>query len=215
MQKDRRKASEEEEKTIDRKIEYLKEEIRQLYKKKKKKKGGDRVPIKKVRIRENIGNAEMLKPSKNIKQYVNPRNNHHVLIYKDEEGQLKEQIVTLWEAVERKNQGDPIYKLPPDGIELITTIERNDMFLLGLKNENLAEIISDPEKISNYLYKVQKISAGDYFFEFCFRKHVDSRADKHAKKDYVYIKNFGDGRTGWKTFNPIKVKINQLGEIEN
>ena len=28
----------------------------------------------------------------NVNQWVNPRNNHHVLIYKDEKGNLKEEV---------------------------------------------------------------------------------------------------------------------------
>ena len=50
--------------------------------------------------------------------------------------------------------------------------------------------------------------------EICFRKHNDSRDDKNAKGNYVYIKGFGEGKTGWFTFNPIKVKISVSGKIQ-
>src|SRR5690606_7478901 len=125
---------------------------------------------------------------------------------------LKEKVETLWTVVERKKQNEPVFKLPPDGVEIITTMEKNDMFLLGINSEDIDW--SNQEVLSKILYKVQKISGGDYFFEFCFRHHLDSRPDKEAKKDYKYIKNFGDGVTGWYMYNPIKVKITRTGKIE-
>ena len=175
-------------------------------------KKGDPVPIKKVRIKENIGNAVQLKSDLN--QYVNPRNNHHVLIYKDHDGNLKEEVVQFWTVVERKLQGNETYQLPEDGKQIVATLEINDMFLLGLGNEEYEANKLNYQFLSNYLYKVQKIAGGDYFMEFCFRHHLDSRKDNEAKYDYKYIKNFGSGITGWNTHNPIKVKINTLGEIE-
>ncbi|MEZ7926676.1 type II CRISPR RNA-guided endonuclease Cas9, partial [Cloacibacterium sp.] len=91
---------------------------------------GAPVPILKVRVKENIGGAEKLKT--NVNQWVNPRNNHHVLIYKDEKGNLKEEVVTFWTVVERKRTGQSVYQLPLDGKEMVTTLHINDMFLLGL-----------------------------------------------------------------------------------
>ena len=52
---------------------------------------GAPVPILKVRVKENIGGAVKLKT--NVNQWVNPRNNHHVLIYKDEQGNLDSQEI--------------------------------------------------------------------------------------------------------------------------
>ncbi|MFV0540501.1 MAG: type II CRISPR RNA-guided endonuclease Cas9, partial [Aestuariibaculum sp.] len=40
--------------------------------------------------------------------YVSTGNNHHVAIYKDEKGKLQEKVVSLFEAVERVNQGLPV-----------------------------------------------------------------------------------------------------------
>jgi CRISPR-associated endonuclease Csn1 len=165
------------------------------------------VPIKKVRIKENIGGAEKLK--ENINQYVNPRNNHHVLIYKDLDGNLKENVVTFWTAVERKRQGEHVFKLPIDGKEIITTLQINDMFLLGLKNEEIDWNNLNYNLLKSNLYRVQKFTSGDYYF----RKHQESNLDGKLGKAYHYIKRFGEGKTGWKTFNPIKVKINSIGLI--
>jgi len=168
-------------------------------------KGGDQVPILKVRVKENIGGAEKLKTDLN--QWVNPRNNHHVLIYKNEKGDLSEEIVTFWTAVERKRLGMPVYQLPPDGKETLTTLQINDMFLLGLKEEDVDW--EDSQKIKNHLYRVQKLSSK--FYEF--RLNTEASIQQNFEPFYIRIQSFGSGKTGWLTFNPIKVKISVSGKI--
>ncbi len=169
---------------------------------------GAPVPIKKVRMKETIGGAVKVNDTN---QWVNPRSNHHVLIYKTEDGKLKEEVVTFWTVVERKKHGEPTYKLPIDGVEIVTTLHINDMYLLGLHEDEIDW--TNNNILSENLCKVQKLAGGSYFFEFCFRKHLDSRVDKEAKSDYFYIKGFGEGKTGWKTFNPIKVSVSVCGKI--
>ena len=169
-------------------------------------KNGNPVPIKKVRMRENIGGAEPLKEDAN--QYVNPRSNHHVLIYKDFDNNLKEKVVTFWTAVERKRQKQPVFQLPQDGKEVIATLQINDMFLLGLTDIDWEK--PNHEMLKAHLYRVQKFTSGDYYF----RKHTESKLDGELGKAYQYIKGFGEGKTGWKTHNPIKVKISSIGKIE-
>lgn len=175
-------------------------------------KGGDSVPVYKVRIRETINGAEVLKEDQN--KHVNPQKNHHVIIYEKYDGSLKEQVVSFWTAVERKKQGQPLFQLPEDGRQILTAMQINDMFLLGWDEEDIDWENVQPRVLCKNLYKVQKLAGGDYFFELCFRMHTDSRMDKDAKPDYIYIKNFGDGKTGWMTHKPIKVTITPTGKIE-
>ena len=167
-------------------------------------KNGAPVPILKVRMKENIGGAEKLK--ENVNQWVNPRNNHHVLIYKDEKENLKEEVVTFWTVVERKRTGQAAYQLPIDGKEIVTTLHINDMFLLGLKEDEINWENPDYDLLKEHLYRVQKLTSGDYFF----RKHKSSTV---TDDDYKQIRGFGEGKTGWFTFNPIKVKISVSGKI--
>ena len=167
-------------------------------------KNGSPVPIMKVRMKENIGGAEKLK--ENVNQWVNPRNNHHVLIYKDEKGNLKEEVVTFWTVVERKRKGFPTYQLPAEGKEIAATLHINDMFLLGLNEDEINWENPDYEILRDNLYRVQKLTSGDYFF----RKHKSSTV---TDDDYKQIRGFGEGKTGWFTFNPIKVKISVSGKI--
>jgi CRISPR-associated endonuclease Csn1 len=168
-------------------------------------KNGAPVPILKVRIKENIGGAEKLKDK--VNQWVNPRNNHHVLIYKDEKGNLKEEVVTFWKVVERKRTGQSAYQLPIDGKEIVNTLHINDMFLLGLNEDEINWESPDNEVLKEHLYRIQKLTSGDYFF----RKHKSSTV---TDDDYRQIRGFGEGKTGWFTFNPIKVIISVSGKIQ-
>ena len=89
------------------------------------------MPLKSVRIRETLSGVVQLKDE--INQYVNLRNNHHVLIYLNQDYEYSEEVVSFWEAVRRFRFREPIYQLPEDGIEFVTTLQINDLFLLDLE----------------------------------------------------------------------------------
>jgi len=171
-------------------------------------KNGSPVPILKVRVKENIGGAEQLK--ENINKWVNPRNNHHVLIYKDEKGSFKEEVVTFWTAVERKRQKLPVYQLPEDGKEIVAALQINDMFLLGLNDDEIDWQNPDYKTLKEHLYRVQKLSSK--FYEF--RLNNQASIQNNFQPYYTRIQSFGLGKTGWDTFNPIKVKVSVSGKIE-
>lgn len=172
-------------------------------------KNGEKVPILKIRMKENISGAEQLKDNTN--QWVNPRHNHHVLIYKDIHGIIKEEVITFWTVVERKRQGFPVYKLPLDGVEIITSLHINDMFLLGLDEEVIDWNGINYNMIKEHLYKVQTLSS--FFYEF--RLNSDSTQNKDTNSHvFKRIQSFGNGKTGWLNLNPIKVKISVAGKIE-
>ena len=169
---------------------------------------GAPVPILKVRVKENIGGAEKLKT--NVNQWVNPRNNHHVLIYKDEKGNLKEEVVTFWTVVERKRTGQSVYQLPIDGKEIVTTLHINDMFLLGLSEDEINWENPDYKVLKQHLFKIQTLSQMFYEFRLC----SDGTQNKDTNSNvFRRIQSFGDGKTGWNRLNPIKVKISVSGKI--
>lgn len=170
-------------------------------------KNGAPVPILKVRVKENIGGAEKLK--ENVNQWVNPRNNHHVLIYKDKKDNLKEDVVTFWTVVERKRTSQSAYQLPIDGKEIITTLHINDMFLLGLNEDEINWENPDYKVLKEHLYRVQSLSSKYYEF----RQSIDAQSQNKVSPFYEQIRGFGEGKTGWFTFNPIKVKISVSGKI--
>lgn len=167
-------------------------------------KNGAPIPILKVRMKENIGGAEQLKD--NVNQWVNPRNNHHVLVYKDEKGNLKEEVVTFWTVVERKRKGFPTYQMPAEGKEVVTALHINDMFLLGLNEDEINWENPDYDLLKEHLFKVQTLSS--IFYEF--RLSSDSTQNKDTKSNvFRRISSFN----GWENFNPIKVKVSVSGKI--
>ncbi|MEZ7889271.1 MAG: type II CRISPR RNA-guided endonuclease Cas9 [Cloacibacterium sp.] len=161
---------------------------------------GAPVPILKVRVKENIGGAEKLKT--NVNQWVNPRNNHHVLIYKDEKGNLKEEVVTFWTVVERKRTGQSVYQLPLDGKEMVTTLHINDMFLLGLNEDEINWENPDYEVLKEHLYRVQKTSQNDYSFRHALTSSVNNKNEEKRMGVKGIINN-----------NAIKIKLSVSGKI--
>src|SRR5690606_15996437 len=163
-------------------------------------KNGEPVPVLKVRVKENIGGAEKLKES--VNQWVNPRNNHHVLIYKDEKGNLKEEVVTFWTVVERKRTRQSAYQLPIDGKEIVTTLHINDMFLLGLKEDEINWEDPDYALLREHLYRVQKLTSGDYFFREAKASSINNKnEEKRLSMKGLFL------------LTPIKVKISVTGKI--
>ena len=143
---------------------------------------GDDVPVLKVRVKENLTNAEQL--NEGFNRYVNPRNNHHVLIYEKEDGTLAEDVVQFWTAAERKVQQQDVVQLPADGKRIVAKLAENEMFLID--PEGKIEHWEDVPKneLSNYLYRVQKISPGDY----SFRSHI--AATLNNKSEELRIASF-------------------------
>ncbi|HKK44953.1 MAG TPA: HNH endonuclease domain-containing protein, partial [Balneolaceae bacterium] len=171
-------------------------------------KNGDDIPVKKVRVRETISRAQQLKDG--VNQFVDPYDNHHLMVYKNQEGELDLDVVTFWETVELKNQAQPIFKLPFDGEKIVSIVQENEMFLVGLEDVLLRDNLDNPSYLRDYLYRVQKISISGY--NIVFRHHTASTIDDPTQM--IGISSMGDTKSGWQTHNPTKVEISALGEIE-
>ena len=162
---------------------------------------GEPVPVKRVRVRENLSQAVELKDDAN--QHVNPRNNHHVLVYERRDGSLAEEVVTLWEATARLNRGEPLVQLPPDGAHVVTTLEINDMFLLGIEMDEGDLEHADRSLVSEHLFRVQKLSHGYY----TFRHHLASTLQYEDQERRIQsMKRFV-------TEGPIKVFVDPAGNL--
>ncbi|HEY9169396.1 MAG TPA: HNH endonuclease domain-containing protein [Lutibacter sp.] len=201
LEKHKRKVrTDEEENDLNTQIDVLKNEIYMLYTLKNK--NGEPVPIKKVRIREEMSNAQQVKE---INQFVNPRNNHHVLIYKDEKGILKDTISSFWEVVERQKQHEATYQLPikNDKTKIITTLQENDMFILGLADYDFEENKNNPSYLTKFLFRVQKISK----MNIMFRHHLASTLNQ--KEQEIHVQSLGR----LEELNPVKVQISETGKI--
>ena len=165
--------------------------------------------------------------------FVKPCNNHHVAIYVDEKGKLQEHIVTFWHAVERKKYGIPtvitntadawdkvtdrmpesfLNQLPPSANwEFKFSMQQNEMFILGMEEELYNDAIQkeDYATLSKYLYRVQKMSKGDYVFRHHLETAVDDKsitAKEMGKMKRLSLKSLLEN-------NPHKVHISITGKI--
>ncbi|WP_187477669.1 type II CRISPR RNA-guided endonuclease Cas9 [Amniculibacterium sp. G2-70] len=194
------------------------------------------ISIKRVTI-SGVSNAEALhykkdhfgKPildangNKIAVDFVQTGNNHHVAVYRDEKGNLQENVVSLYEAVARVNMGLPIidktYK-QSEGWQFLFTMKQNELFVFPNEKTGFdpAEIdLLDPKNkklISPNMFRVQKFSKVTYgnsaVREYVFRHHLETTVDdKKELKDVTYknIKSLGYFE------GIIKVRTNHLGDI--
>ncbi|HET8962542.1 MAG TPA: type II CRISPR RNA-guided endonuclease Cas9, partial [Chitinophagales bacterium] len=142
--------------------------------------------------------------------FVKPGNNHHVSIFKDENGQLYDIVTTFWEAVERKKEGLPIInKNHPDGYEFLYSLQQNEMFVF---NPEKTEVQASVNEISKRLYRVQKISKkSDGSLDVWFRHHLETELidNINSKSSMRYINT----RSTQKLQNLTKIRVDNLGQI--
>ena len=141
--------------------------------------------------------------------HPNPLNNHHVLIYLNKKQEYCEDVVSFWEVVRRARFKEPIYQLPEEGYQFTTTLKINDVFLLDLEETKIILKEESNSFIAKHLYRIQKLSSKFYEFRLV---HDNNLTDTNAP-NYIRINNFGHRKTGWHTHNPIKVRLNSIGEL--
>ncbi|MFH0866824.1 MAG: type II CRISPR RNA-guided endonuclease Cas9 [Bacteroidota bacterium] len=149
--------------------------------------------------------------------FVNTGNNHHVAIYKDENENLQEKVVTFYDAVERVSQGLPIIDKSYNqdiGWKFQFTMKQNECFVFsndktGFDPNEIDLLNSDNYNlISPNLFRVQKF--GSLLSGFWFRHHLEtSIVSSRELKSITYkviqsMKNME---------SVVKVRINHLGKI--
>jgi CRISPR-associated endonuclease Csn1 len=163
------------------------------------------------------------------------KNNHHIAIYEDNNGKLVEHSCTFWNAVERKKHKIPyvvknthemwdslldkdlpqtfLSKLPTDNLKIKFSLQQNEMFILGMANEDFEKALNEKNNalLSKYLYLVWSIAEGDYWF----RHHLETKNSELKKligvkesKRYYRLSS-----KGLMALNPIKIRLNHLGII--
>lgn len=147
--------------------------------------------------------------------FVSTGNNHHVAIYKDEKGNLQEDVVSFYEAVARRNVNIPViwhnHPAHPDW-QFQFTMKQNEYFVFPNEETgfNPSEIDlmdeSNYHKISPNLFRVQKIASKNYFF----RHHLETTVEENKKLKMIAYKP----QQGLNGINGImKVRINHIGQI--
>ncbi|MGI0107179.1 type II CRISPR RNA-guided endonuclease Cas9 [Salinimicrobium sp. WS361] len=189
-----------------------------------------KIPLKRVTI-TGVSNAEPLHNAKDhlgkeIKDekgevipvdYVSTGNNHHVAIYKDEKGNLQEEVVSFYEAVIRKNLGQPIINRNHEkGWEFLFTMKQNEMFIFPSEEFNPLEVdLLDPANstsISKRLFRVQKISTKNYVFTHHLETEAVGAETFKNKKELAGI-TYQFHQSEKHLQGIVKVRINHLGDI--
>ena len=123
--------------------------------------------------------------------FVSPRNNHHLAIYRTPKGKLVESIVTFWDAVDRARYGIPLVithprevmeqvlqrggvpesvlsLLPSSDWVFVDSLQQDEMVVIGLSDEELWRALEEQDyrKLSEHLYRVQKLSSSEYYFRY-------------------------------------------------
>ena len=161
--------------------------------------------------KDHFGNEILDENSKPIPvDFVSTGNNHHVAIYRDEKGNLQEEVVSFYDAVVRRNLGfSVINKNHEKGWEFLFSMKQNEFFIFPSESFNPQEMdLLNPSNyhlISPNIFRVQKFTIRDYFF----RHHLETSVeDKKELKD-ISFKRLGLNGIN----NIIKVRINHLGQI--
>ncbi|MBF1381048.1 MAG: type II CRISPR RNA-guided endonuclease Cas9 [Porphyromonadaceae bacterium] len=156
---------------------------------------GTQGPIRSVRCFTGLDRAKM-KAVKYDEQgdavgFVSPRNNHHLAIYRTPKGKLVESIVTFWDAVDRARYGIPLVithprevmeqvlqrgdvpesvlsLLPSSDWVFVDSLQQDEMVVIGLSDEELWRALEEQDyrKLSEHLYRVQKMSSSYYVFRY-------------------------------------------------
>ncbi len=165
------------------------------------------IPIKNVTVFDE-GNLQQVREG-----FAYTKGNHHAIIYTDGNGNFKEKIVPFWYAVEQcllnlKTTGTiyPIIDKTPDenGWKFYTSLQINDLFVLDLDPREIDFFSSKNRSlVACHLYRVQKISKGDYFFRHQYETSLE-RNEPFALRRY---------RSPKELQKATKVRLNHLGEI--
>lgn len=167
-------------------------------------------------MHDNIGDSIVNKAGNIIpSDYVSLSNNHHVAIYSDADGNYHENVVSFFEATARAIDGVPVVdrEFNKDlGWNFLFSMKRNEYFVFPNPKTGFDpnEIdLMNPENyslISPNLFRVQKLTTGDYYF----RQHLETTVEERAElKDITWkrITSFAPLK------GVVKVRINHLGEI--
>lgn len=196
--------------------------------------------IRSIRLYTNIDSSTLASIRKNKSGnavgFAQTRNNHHLAFYLTSEGKVEIIAVSFWTAVKRKRYGIPIVvtapedawdklieienpidiediraSLPHHSSKFIMSIAVNEMFVLGLSDDQFRDALSskDYALLNKHLFRVQKLSEGQLGFSL----HTSTTADMRGENMQVGDKKLISSYKAFKEQNAHKVRVNMLGEI--
>ena len=167
--------------------------------------------------------------------FVKSGNNHHLALYRTPQGKLEESIVTFWDAVDRARYGIPLVithprevmeqvlqrgdvpesvlrSLPPSDWVFVDSLQPDEMVIIGLSDEELQQAleVQDYRKLSEHLYRVQKVSS----LYYVFRYHLEtSVADDKNTAGRIPKFHRVQSLKAYEEKNIRKVRVDLLGRI--
>lgn len=147
--------------------------------------------------------------------FVSTGNNHHVAIYRDAEGNLQERVVSLFDAVQLINIGEPVIDKAYNqglGWKFLFTMKQNEMFVFpnektGFDPKQIDLLDAKNRKIiSPNLFRVQKIASRNYMF----RHHLETNVEENKMLFGVAYKHM---QSITPLNNILKIRINHIGQI--
>lgn len=170
--------------------------------------------------KDHLGNEILDQNGKPIPvDFVSTGNNHHVAIYRDEKGNLQEEVVSFYDAVIRRNLGlSVINKNHQKGWVFLFSMKQNEFFIFPSESFNPHEMdLLNPDNyalISPNMFRVQSLSVVQYgnstIRDFKFRHHLETTVEDKKELTNITYKQI-------KSLLPlneiIKVRINHLGKI--
>ena len=169
--------------------------------------------------------------------YAKTGGNNHVEFYQNAKGKVDSLVTSTWIATKRKRLGVPVVitdpasawdylaelpeiddvrevamSMPERDSTFIMDMRMGDMFILGMTDEEYRDAIATGDKATllKHLYRVQKLTQGDYYF----RLHTETTIGKEEKKDILMKSLYRV--TSTKTLfslHPRKVKISHIGKL--
>ena len=167
--------------------------------------------------------------------FVKSGNNHHLALYRTPQGKLEESIVSFWDAVDRARYGIPLVitrprevmeqvlqrgdvpesvlsLLPPSDWVFVDSLQPDEMVIIGLSDEELQRAleVQDYRKLSEHLYRVQKVSSLYYVFRYHLETSVadDKNTSGRIPKSHR-VRSLAD----YEKRNIRKVRVDLLGRI--
>lgn len=155
--------------------------------------------------------------------FVNTGNNHHVAIYRDEKGNLQENVISFFETTARVNAGLPIIDKTfnqDKGWTFLFTMKQNEFFVFPNEETGFNPKDIDLMNPINYslispnLFRVQKFSKLIYgnsaVREYVFRHHLETKINDNKELKEIIYKNI----KSLPIFEKVeKVRINHIGQI--
>ena len=187
------------------------------------------IPVKTVTIGENFDDLQPIHDKRDIYgnvvkdssgtaepvDFVNLRNNHHIAIYEGPDGNYVEKTVSFFEALERISNGlkavDKDWRRS-EGYKFVFSMKINEMFVFpnpetGFDPGEIDLTDEDNYKsISPNLFRVQKLSSGDYNF----RHHLETTLNDIKPLQDITWKRL---RNANNMKGAVKVRINHIGDI--